>query len=296
MIRRFRSWLANRQRSRAQGLVEFALILPVLLLILLVAIDFGRALYGWTVIQNSARVAANFAGIHPSAWRDGIMTTQQEYEQTILADFASANCDVPTAANLPEPVFTDGPDTSVGGGPPDTKYDIGDTVVVELDCDFHVITPIVGAVLGDVVQIAGRSEFRIRAGDIAGLAFPTQIPPPPTPTPTPTATPPTATPTPPPVPCPRPTAEFSGNPTSGQGGLLVVTFTNLSTTTPGCPIVGWLWEFGDGQTSTAQTPPPHLYTKTGPGQQQKFTVKLTATVPGPVSDPETKNNYITVSR
>jgi hypothetical protein len=296
MTRRPRPKLGSRQRTRAQGVVEFALVLPVLLLILLVAIDFGRALYGWVVIQNSARIAANFAGLNASAWQSGNATTQQEYEQSILLDFATANCDVPAAAALPEPVFTDGPDTAVSGGPVDTNYDVGDSVVVELDCDFHLITPVIGAILGDTIQIAGRSEFRIRAGDLAGLAFPTQIPPPPTPTPTPAPTPPLVTPPPPPVPCPRPTADFSGSPTAGAGGTLTVTFSDNSTSTPACPIFAWLWDFGDGQTSTDQDPPPHLYTKTSPGSQQKFDVRLTVTVAGPVSDPLNRNNYITVGR
>jgi len=294
MIRRPRNRFASRQRTRAQGVVEFALVLPVLLLILLVAIDFGRALYGWVVIQNSARIAANFAGLNASAWQSGNAATQQEYEQSILLDFSTANCDIPTAAALPEPVFTDGTDTAVSGGPADTNYDVGDSVVVELDCDFHLITPVIGAILGDTIQIAGRSEFRIRAGDIAGLAHPTQIPPPPTPTPTPAPTP--VPPPPPPVPCPRPTADFSGSPTAGAGGSLTVTFTDNSTSTPSCPIFAWLWDFGDGQTSTDQNPPPHVYTKTSPGSQQRFTVKLTVTVAGPVSDSRTRNNYIMVSR
>ena len=52
----------HNQRSRGQSLVEFALVLPMILLLMLIAIDFGRVFLGWVALNNSARVAANFAG------------------------------------------------------------------------------------------------------------------------------------------------------------------------------------------------------------------------------------------
>jgi len=50
----------------------------------------------------------------------------------------------------------------------------------------------------------------------------------------------------------------------------------------------WLWDFGDGSTSTEQNP-VHIYESEG-----SFTVKLTATNSAG-SDTETKENYITTS-
>ena len=40
----------------------------MLLLLLLVAIDFGRVYLGYINLQQMARVAANFAAEHASAW------------------------------------------------------------------------------------------------------------------------------------------------------------------------------------------------------------------------------------
>jgi len=92
-------------------------------------------------------------------------------------------------------------------------------------------------------------------------ATPTPTPPPtPTSTPTPTPTP-TSTPT--PVPSP-PQADFTASPRSGATPL-TVQFTDLSTG----QIDTWLWEFGDGVTSSLQNP-THTYTLTG-----TFTVSLT---------------------
>jgi hypothetical protein len=168
--------LFSRARSgRGQGLVEFALILPVLILIVLIALDFGRALYGWVVLQNATRIAANYAAVYPEGWEGaGDPSIQADYEELLENDLDTANCSAP--ATPPPPQFADGPDTPAGGGSPDTDFDIGDTVVVELSCSFTPLTPIIGGIVGNSVQLAARSEFRIRAGDIIGLPHPTQIP------------------------------------------------------------------------------------------------------------------------
>ena len=56
----------QKDRSRGQSLVEFALVLPMILLLMLIAIDFGRVFLGWVGLNNAARVAANYAAMHPS--------------------------------------------------------------------------------------------------------------------------------------------------------------------------------------------------------------------------------------
>jgi len=80
-----------------------------------------------------------------------------------------------------------------------------------------------------------------------------------------------------------PVADFSGNPTEGDVPL-TVQFTDESTNTP----TSWLWDFGDGESSTEQNP-EHIYTKAG-----TYTVTLTATNEGG-SDDEVKIDYITVT-
>lgn len=46
--------------SAGQSAVELAIILPVLLLLLLAAADFGRALYVSVAVQNAARAGAQY--------------------------------------------------------------------------------------------------------------------------------------------------------------------------------------------------------------------------------------------
>src|SRR5437667_1805764 len=83
-----------------------------------------------------------------------------------------------------------------------------------------------------------------------------------------------------------PTAAFTATPTSGPPGM-TVQFTDQST--PGSsPITSWSWTFGDGGTSTSQSP-SHVYAAIG-----TYTVSLTVTsLVGP--DVETKADYITAA-
>lgn len=198
----FLSRRRDRRRSRGQSLVEMALIAPVLLIILLLAIDFGRAFYSWVILQNAARIGANFAGVNADAWKadpDNAIIVGQ-YGMLVEEDADRALCDPAWGGGPPpDPVFTDSAaDTSSSGQTSDTSYDVGDSAKVELACDFHPLTPIISAVLSSNVRLGASSEFRIRAGDIAGLDNAPAIPPPSNSTPTPT---PTVAPTATPVPC-----------------------------------------------------------------------------------------------
>ena len=53
--------VGNRQRSRGQSVVEFALMLPIFLILIFGGIDFGRVFLGWINLNNTARIAANYA-------------------------------------------------------------------------------------------------------------------------------------------------------------------------------------------------------------------------------------------
>jgi PKD repeat protein len=83
----------------------------------------------------------------------------------------------------------------------------------------------------------------------------------------------------------QPSANFVASPTSGTDPLSV-TFTDLSTSYDG--ITSWLWDFGDGDTSTEQNP-THIYA------EGTYTVSLTVTEADTDSDIETKIDYISVT-
>ncbi|CAG0936622.1 hypothetical protein TFLX_05503 [Thermoflexales bacterium] len=61
MLTKLRTHPSSRRRSRGQAMVEFALILPVLLILLMVLIEVARLFSAWLIVENSAREAARYA-------------------------------------------------------------------------------------------------------------------------------------------------------------------------------------------------------------------------------------------
>ena len=58
--------VTDHRGESGQGLAEFAMILPVLVLILMTVFDFGCAVYAYSVVNSAAREGARYALAHPS--------------------------------------------------------------------------------------------------------------------------------------------------------------------------------------------------------------------------------------
>jgi gliding motility-associated-like protein len=86
-----------------------------------------------------------------------------------------------------------------------------------------------------------------------------------------------------------PVVRFSADVRSSCSTPLTVNFQNTSTAPNGATMT-YLWNFGDGATSTDATP-QHIYTRDG-----NFTVTLTATTPGGCNTTLTMPDYIQVMR
>jgi len=56
----------RKKNTVGQGLVEFAIILPVLVLFVMIIFDLGRIAYYYSAIHNAAREGARYAAIHHS--------------------------------------------------------------------------------------------------------------------------------------------------------------------------------------------------------------------------------------
>jgi len=54
----------TRQRQRGQGLVEFALVIPLFLLMVMAVIDLGRVIWAQDDLGNAAREATRYASVH----------------------------------------------------------------------------------------------------------------------------------------------------------------------------------------------------------------------------------------
>ncbi len=84
--RRGRFWWPKGRGG--QALVEFALVLPILLLLLLAVTDFGRAFWTLQVITNSSREGAR-VGVLAGVSSGQVTTTVNNYLQTAGMDQAA---------------------------------------------------------------------------------------------------------------------------------------------------------------------------------------------------------------
>ena len=138
-------------------MVEFAIILPILMLLLVFAIDFGRLFFGWVGLHNVARIGSNYAAmwVDQTDWNDPTDPNRVEYLQQIASDSAAINCQLPADANqLPD--FPNG-------------TNIGDEAVVSLECDFEMLTPLLAPLFGGTtVPLGATATFPIRAGIFTG--------------------------------------------------------------------------------------------------------------------------------
>ena len=226
----------RHRRRRGQSLVEFAIVLPILLLLTVVALDFGRVYLGWINLQSMSRIAANLAANNPTAWQGGgDADVKATYQNQIRSDALATNCQLPTVAGVttaPAPVFID----RNGNGATD---DLGDSASVGLSCTFELITPGIKSILGNSITVSASSVFPVSNGmtDTMGGG-------------------PSGS---------APTAAFTGNGTLAPNSLTgVAPFTvNFRDTSGGSPAI-WLWTFpDDGTTSSLQDPLDHTFTTQG---------------------------------
>lgn len=122
-----------KHKERGQELVEYALILPIMMLILMSILDLGRAVYYYSALHNSAREGARYGVINPE-------------------DPAGIEAVVRNKAVVLNPT-----ELTVVIILPDE-----DTVQVTVTYQFTAITPIAGILLGEnVITLGSRAAMRI---------------------------------------------------------------------------------------------------------------------------------------
>ncbi len=103
-------------------MVEFALLLPIFLVVVFIIVDFGVGISRWVIVTNSTREGARLGAV-------GASTTE-------IADKVAS-----TSNGLLDPAdvnvyYLDGPDDNFDLG------DRGDSVVVESNYEYGLITPL----------------------------------------------------------------------------------------------------------------------------------------------------------
>jgi hypothetical protein len=157
----------SSRARRGQSLVEFALVLPVVLMIVLVGLDFGRVFLGWVQLNSIAREAAAFASRNPDAWNTVNPQTksQSQYANLITNEASGINCTMP--GTLPKPVFQGG-----ANGP----NPIGSPAQVTISCKFTILTPVISNILGGQLPVTASAAFPVTAGMIAGIPIASSVP------------------------------------------------------------------------------------------------------------------------
>jgi Flp pilus assembly protein TadG len=98
-----------RRARRGAGAAELAVVLPVLVLIALGCVDFGRFAYRYIAIQNAARTGAEYGTMNPyttttkAAWKTRVTAvTQAELADSAGTVPPGVAVDVPDADLVPE--------------------------------------------------------------------------------------------------------------------------------------------------------------------------------------------------
>jgi Flp pilus assembly protein TadG len=129
-------------RSRGQSLVEFAVVLPVFLLILAAVIDFGMGLYSQMTVINAAREGARLGVVLP-----GDTAAIQARVDAMTGGLDSTQLNVTISCKNPS-----------GGSCGSPAYQSGDTVMVKVDYDYHMLWPLA---LGNTIDLSSTVQMRI---------------------------------------------------------------------------------------------------------------------------------------
>ena len=129
------------KREGGQSLVEFALVLPIFLLVLFSIVDFGMAFHAWITVTNSAREGARLGAVRAPATdiEQRVRDTADSLDQEDLTVIV----------------------TNAEGDP-------GESVVVDVSYGYTMITPmadilgmISGGTIGDELTLGSKADMRL---------------------------------------------------------------------------------------------------------------------------------------
>lgn len=121
--------------NRGQSLVETALILPIILLILLGLLEFGRIMSGWMIITHASREGARLASLGGS---NSQITTRVKAVSTTL-----------TLTNMTVAIS------------PSSNRNTGTMVTVNVSYTINLMTPFVGAIVGNSIPMDAQTTMRV---------------------------------------------------------------------------------------------------------------------------------------
>ena len=132
----------RKNGEKGQALVEFTLLVPIFLLLLFAIVDFGMGFHAWITVTNSAREGARLGAVSAA--------------QTDIMDRVYQTADLPNESTQMTVTVT-----NAQGQP-------GQSVVVKVDYDYDLITPLAGMVqffsgnvIGPTLTFSSTAEMRL---------------------------------------------------------------------------------------------------------------------------------------
>lgn len=123
-------------KKKGQSLVEFAIILPILVLIIFGIIEFGLLMNSYIVIQSASREGA----------RIGIVGgTDEDILDSVYT--AASNLDINRI--------------NVNINPNEGSRKPGDTLTVQVEYDYDILMPVISNLLGDSIRLRAKTSMRV---------------------------------------------------------------------------------------------------------------------------------------
>ena len=124
------------KNKKGQSLVEFALVLPLILLILMGIVEFGLMFNSYLTINNASREGARLASV------GGTDVEVETRVETVSTTLNLANIDVTV-------------------NPAQGFRDRGDPCTVTVDYTYDLITPIISNILGNSIVLSSETTMRV---------------------------------------------------------------------------------------------------------------------------------------
>ncbi len=131
-----------RRRTRGQALVEFALVIPVFLLLLMAVFDLGRAVFAYNSVTNAAREGARLAIVNQTP----SLIQQRAIAQTAIAETAAPNVTVEFRKTTPNADYTTNAVCNAYNAAT-TPMELDCAAIVTFQTTFRPITPLVSNIL-----------------------------------------------------------------------------------------------------------------------------------------------------
>ncbi len=128
----------GRRSHRGQALVEFALILPIFVLVLVGIFDMGRAVYDFNVISNAARQAIRLAIVDQNTTK---ITNEAVQHATGIAGVSDVKVSFLNGATATTY-------SQCSAAPTGCK--LGWYAVITVSYDYTAATPLIGNLIGTI--------------------------------------------------------------------------------------------------------------------------------------------------